>query len=422
MTIRVTKEVQILSIGTLLEWAEFTFYAYIAPLLSSLFFPENHPHVALIKTYGIFAAGHLTRPLGGLLFGYIGDQYGRKPALIASLTLMGIATCSIGCLPTYERIGYAAPLLLFCCRLLQGIALSGEFHGAGILLTERVKATSCLPGSWICASAAAGMVLGGIAALIVGQFPTVPLAWRIPFLLSGMTCFIALWLRTKLMPCSATSHPMAPLYLLFTTYKTSCFYVTLIAIFTGAFVYIGNIFYVGWLTQYTPFSLQQATLFALFGETLAVLLIPIMARWADTFSPYPFYLRGLALTVVLFPCIYCLSITGDLFCTVVAVCIFGILNGILSAPLMKILVDQFPMEIRYRGIAFTWGLATACCSGMTPFLAQYCISTYQWPLAPSFYVSFLALITWVAMRVIPASSRIPLFAQTTIKHYDLKPQ
>lgn len=101
--------IALLSFGTVLEWAEFTFYGYMAITLSALFFPEQQPHLALLKTYGIFAVGFIMRPLGAIVFGHIGDRFGRKPALVGSIALMGLATLGIGCLPTYGALGSYAP-------------------------------------------------------------------------------------------------------------------------------------------------------------------------------------------------------------------------------------------------------------------------------------------------------------------------
>ncbi|HRE30845.1 MAG TPA: MFS transporter, partial [Candidatus Berkiella sp.] len=191
-------QIGIISLGTLLEWAEYTFYGYMALTLSSLFFPSSNPKVALIKTFGIFSAGYIMRPLGAIIFGAMGDNLGRKPALMSSLLLMGFATFTIGCLPTYATIGIGAPLLLLLMRLLQGLAISGEYNGAGIFLVEKSSSNPCLAGSWVSASAAAGMVVGGVAALLVNH-PLAPLwAWRVPFLLGGLSCFLGLMCRNRL--------------------------------------------------------------------------------------------------------------------------------------------------------------------------------------------------------------------------------
>lgn len=187
--------VAILSLGTALEWAEYTFYGYMAFTLSSLFFPQDIPHIGILKTFGVFAVGYIMRPLGAVLFGYIGDRIGRKQALMASICLMGISTFGIGSLPTYTTLGPLSAWLLLAFRLLQGLSVAGEYSGAWIYSIESAKKRPALAGSWISASAAAGMVIGGIAAFCI-SLPNVPSsAWRIPFLLGGISCFAGLWLE-----------------------------------------------------------------------------------------------------------------------------------------------------------------------------------------------------------------------------------
>ena len=110
-------------LGTVLEWAEYTFYAYMATTISSLFFPQLDPRVGIIATFGIFAAGYLLRPIGALLFGYIGDVLGRKKALVISMFLMSVSTLAMGLLPTYVHIGILAPIFLICCRSIQGLVV-----------------------------------------------------------------------------------------------------------------------------------------------------------------------------------------------------------------------------------------------------------------------------------------------------------
>ncbi|MDR0580756.1 MAG: MFS transporter [Holosporaceae bacterium] len=159
------KSVVIVSFGTLLEWAEFTFFAYMADYLSRLFFPISDVTFSRLKIYGVFAASYIMRPIGAIIFGHIGDKHGRKIPMIISLLLMALATCGIGILPTYDFIGDVSSFLLIVFRMLQGIAVGGEFNGATVLLTEYDKQRPFLAGSWTSFAASAGMALGSVASL-----------------------------------------------------------------------------------------------------------------------------------------------------------------------------------------------------------------------------------------------------------------
>lgn len=402
-------QIGIISLGTLLEWAEYTFYGYMALTLSGLFFPSSDPKAALVKTFGIFAVGYIMRPLGAILFGTIGDNLGRKPALMASLLLMGFATFAIGCLPTYTTIGIAAPLLLLLMRLLQGLAISGEYNGAGIFLVEKSTIQPCLAGSWVSASAAAGMVVGGIAALLTSH-PNAPIwAWRVPFLLGGLSCFLGLWCRYRLTesPHFATQNPSIkriPLWQLVVKYKSSFIVAGAIAAFTGIFVYIGNIYVVVFLKQTVHLPMNHATLFAILGEIIVAMMIPIMAYVADRTDAYRQYRLGLCMVALFCPITFMLCYTGDYVLITLAMLLYGTLNGIVCGPMVKILCDQFPAQVRYTGVSFAWSLSAALFAGTAPLIAEIITTRFNWVLGPSLYVSFIAVITYYLSKSFSAHS------------------
>lgn len=392
--------IRLLSLGTLLEWAEYTFYGYMGILLSTLFFPDNDPQIAILKTYGIFAAGYLMRPFGAILFGQIGDKRGRKPALTLSLLLMGGATFGIGCLPTYEQWGIFAAVLLLALRLIQGLAISGEYNGAGILLIEKnTTHYPCTTSSWISASAAAGMVCGGIAAFITSH-PLAPTwAWRIPFLLGGLSCLLGYIARRNLQESLACQHSQRmPLLAVFKDHKQALLITAAISAFTGIYVYIANIYIVTFLKHAVDLPTHHATFFAIFGEIIVVIMIPIMAYRADRTDPYQQYSKGLLWVALLTPCIFMLCLTGNYAIITLAMAIYGVLNGIVSGPMIKILCDQFPMEFRYTGMAFGWNASAAIFSGTALMAAQYLSITQGWILGPALYVSIVALMTFLILQ------------------------
>lgn len=399
----------IVSLGTLLEWAEYTFYGYMAITLSHFFFPIDDAELAILKTYGIFAAGYLMRPLGALLFGFIGDNIGRKPALVGSLFLMGAATFSIGCLPTFNSIGFTAPLLLLILRMLQGIAISGEYHGAGIFLIEKSKSNPCLAGSWISASAAAGMVIGGIAALLVSH-PLAPTwSWRLPFLIGGLSCVIGLWFRKDIDESAVFSkQPQRrfPLWEVCKYHKQAFLLVSAIAALTGVYVYIGNIYVVVFLKQFTELTTAQATFFAIFGEIVVVICIPLMAYVADRTDPYRQYRYGLLLIAAASPVIFLLCYSGQTRYILLAMVLYGFLNGVVCGPMVKILCDQFPPSMRYTGISFAWSVTAALFAGTAPVVAQYLSITCNWVLGPGCYVSLMALLTYLVSKLVTFTAPI----------------
>src|SRR5262249_19519366 len=147
--------------GNILEWFDFAVYGYLTPIIATLFFPAHNKVTSVLLTYGVFAIGFLTRPVGSILWGHIGDTKGRKTALLLSCLCMAVPTFLIGILPTYQTIGILAPLLLIGCRILQGISIGGEFTGSFIYLIEQAThQRRGLFSSWADIGCNMGMILG----------------------------------------------------------------------------------------------------------------------------------------------------------------------------------------------------------------------------------------------------------------------
>jgi MFS family permease len=192
------------TIGTTVEWYDFFIYATASSLVfNKLFFPNLPPLIGTLVSFGTYAAGFFARPVGGLLFGYIGDRFGRKSALVTTLLIVGIATFVIGLMPTYSTIGVAAPIILVFIRLLHGFGIGGEQGNAILICCEHAPAARRgYYGSWVMIGAPAGFVvpLGLFAILDLVLSPDAFLAWgwRIPFLLSVLLVIIGLYIRLNL--------------------------------------------------------------------------------------------------------------------------------------------------------------------------------------------------------------------------------
>src|SRR5262247_3315266 len=155
------------AVGSVLEWYDFAVYGYLAPVIGTLFFPAGDPVASLLAAFGVFAIGFAARPVGGALFGYIGDKVGRKPALLISVLTMGLATFAIGAMPTYEHIGAAAAFALIVLRIAEGLSVGGEYTGAIILLGEHAPPSRrAYYAVWPELGCIMGFLLGsGVAAL-----------------------------------------------------------------------------------------------------------------------------------------------------------------------------------------------------------------------------------------------------------------
>lgn len=191
------------SLGTVFEWYDFFLYATLAPFFAALFFPPGNETAALLSAFATYAAGFLVRPFGALVFGRLGDIVGRKYTFLITIVVMGVATAAVGFLPTYEAIGIAAPIILVTLRLLQGLALGGEYGGAATYVAEhapdhrRGYATS-----WIQLTATIGfflslLIIGGCR-LLLDKESFAEWGWRIPFLVSIALLVVSVYIRLKL--------------------------------------------------------------------------------------------------------------------------------------------------------------------------------------------------------------------------------
>ena len=189
-------------LGTTIEWYDFLVYAFLGPLVfDRLFFPTLSPLAGTIAVFGVFAVGFIARPVGGVFFAHFGDRIGRKPIMVSTLVLMGGSTTAIGLIPTYDQIGVAAPIILVCLRFLQGFSLGGESAAGPLLAMESAPGhTRGLFAAFVSSGAAAGPVLGALAAFAVGALPQdqlVSWGWRAPFVASAFIFAISFYVRMK---------------------------------------------------------------------------------------------------------------------------------------------------------------------------------------------------------------------------------
>src|SRR6266404_4739143 len=191
------------SLGTVFEWYDFYLYATLAPFFAALFFPKGNDTAALLSSFATYAAGFLVRPFGALFFGRIGDIVGRKYTFLVTITVMGAATFAVGLLPRYETIGLAAPILLLALRLLQGLALGGEYGGAATYVAEHApNDRRGYATSWIQTTATLGFFLSllviGLCRLYMDKAVFADWGWRVPFIVSLILLIFSVYIRLRL--------------------------------------------------------------------------------------------------------------------------------------------------------------------------------------------------------------------------------
>jgi MHS family proline/betaine transporter-like MFS transporter len=410
------------AIGNVLEWYDFGLFGFFAPVIAREFFPSEARLTSLLGTYGVFATGFLMRPLGGVLFGHIGDRWGRKRALELSVLLMAISTALMGVLPAHASLGLAAPLILTLLRLLQGLSVGGEYIGSMSFLVEHAPpARRAFLGSWSSSSVVLGSLLGsGVAALCVGLLSEADLAawgWRVPFLGGILLGLAGLWLRLGVEETPSflkireagglAANPVAeavrnnPGAILTTLGLTGLMSVG----FYLPFVWLPT-----WLARINRPALPESQ--ALAANTIALvallLLTPLTALASDRVGRKPMFLAAaLGYALLSYP-LFLLMTGGTFGRSLVGGLAFAACSGLFSGCMAATMVELFPTRTRYTGIAIGYNAGQALLGGTAPWVATALIQLTGNDLAPAFYLIGSATVAGVACLFIEARHGRPL--------------
>ena len=406
------KTLSLSALGGTLEFYDFVIFVFFAVTISHLFFPPDMPEwMAQLQTLGIFAAGYLARPIGGIIIAHFGDRLGRKRMFALSVFLMSLPTFVIGILPTYASIGVAAPLLLLLMRMLQGAAIGGEMPGAWVFVAEHLPKERYGLGIGVLTSGiTGGILLGSIVAIVINRVyiteEVLDFAWRIPFILGGIFGFVAVYLRrflseTPIFKELAAQRALAnemPVKTVIREHRLACLLTAGMtwALSTTVVVVI----------LMTPTLLQRmyqipATT-ALEANCLATLTLTlgcVVFGWmSDRFGTRPTMLiawGGLALSAYWF---YSNLAGISAFNLAWHYALIGLFCGaIVTMPIVS--TRAFPPAIRYSGLSFAYNVSYAIFGGLTPVLTQLWLQ--RDPLAPAHYVAATAILAIILALSIP---------------------
>ena len=307
------------SLGTLIEWYDFYIFGSLATIIGSQLFPSDAGASALINTLAIFAAGFIVRPFGALVFGRLGDLIGRKYTFLLTLVLMGGSTFLIGLIPSYQSIGYAAPILVLILRLIQGLALGGEYGGAATYVAEHApKGKRGFFTSWIQTTATLGLFLSlGVIVLtknIIGAEQFADWGWRVPFLLSIVLILVSVYIRMKMHESPLFSKLKSegnisknPLKESFS--KKSNFKMVLLALFgaamgQGVVWYTGQFYAQSFIENTCKVDFNDSRYMLLWGIAFATPFFVIFGAWSDKVGRKWIMLTGMLLGVLCYRPIY----------------------------------------------------------------------------------------------------------------------
>ena len=392
------------AIGNFVEWFDFAVYGFLAVTIAALFFPQGNPTLALLQTFAVFAVSFALRPLGGIVFGILGDRIGRKRVLSITVLMMAAATTLIGLLPTYASIGLFAPLLLALARCLQGFSAGGEYAGACAFVMEhapteqKARYGSFVPVSTFFAFAsAAGLVFG--LDLLLDNEQMHAWGWRLPFLGSSVLVILGLWVRLKLTetPEFAAAQqeappPAVPLATLLSTHLGAAIAGTFACAACFAVYYIATAFALGYGTTALKIDREIFLAIQLGAIMFMALSIVIAGWWSDRSSPTRVLAWGCAGTLVMGIVFGPLIGTAALLPIFVALSLALFVMGFIYGPLGAYLPALFPTQLRYTGASFAFNLGGILGGALAPIVATWLIGMQGVALV-GLYMSAAALIS-----------------------------
>ena len=388
------------ALGGALEFYDFIIFVFFAVVIAQLFFPPDMPDwLRLMQTFGIFAAGYLARPLGGIVMAHFGDLLGRKRMFMLSIFLMSVPTLAIGLLPTYAVIGIWAPLLLLAMRLLQGAAIGGEVPGAWVFVSEHVPARHIgFACGTLTAGLTGGILLGSLVAAAIHKLyaPAELLAegWRVPFILGGMFGLVAVWLRQWLQETPVFKEMQArqmladelPLKTVIRAHRPAVILTMLMTWLLSAAIVV--------MILMTPplvqklFAIPAAV--ALQANSIATLFLSlgcvVFGALADRYGAGRVMMIGCAMLGVTSVLFYQqMSVAPQNINALYALC--GFFVGVIGV-VPGVAVKAFPPVVRFSGLSFSYNVAYAVFGGLTPIAVSMLLPLD--PLAPAYYVAALS--------------------------------
>lgn len=409
-------------IGATLEWYDFILYGVVAGIVfNRLFFPSDDEFVSTMLAYATFAVGFVARPLGGIVCGHFGDRIGRKSMLVLTMMIMGVSTVMIGLLPTYEQVGMAAPLLLLVLRVLQGIALGGEWGGGVLMAYEyapphRRGLYASIPqvGLAIGLCLASGLV--GLMSSVLTDAQFLAWGWRVGFIASIALVAVGLYARLAVAETPAfvvakasQSKIEVPLFELLKNHPGSVVLGMGARYVEGVFFNVFAVFSIGYLANVIGFPRTAALWAVSIAALTMVIAIPLFGALSDRIGrPSTYAIGSLLLGICAFPAFMAFQ-TGDTATIYAAMIIaFGIVYAMCYGPEAALFSDLFSTGVRYTGISFVYQVSGVFASGITPLVATWLFEIGgQKPWLICGYVAFAALVSMTSALLIGRRGPLP---------------
>jgi MFS family permease len=408
-------------LGTMIEWYDFYIFGSLALIMSERFFPSGDPTWALIKTWALFATGFIVRPFGALVFGRVGDLIGRKYAFLVTLTIMGFSTFAIGLLPTYAQIGFVAPAILLLLRLLQGLALGGEYGGAAVYVAEHVPDhRRGFYTSFIQITATLGLFVSlGVVLAVKRSMTEAAFAtwgWRVPFLLSILLVGLSLYIRMKMQESplfmrlkSQGKTSTAPLRESFAHWPN--LKIVLLVLFgatagQGIVWYTGQFYALSFLQTVLKIDLVKSSVIVAIALLLGLPFFVVFGALSDRIGRLKIMMAGNLIAALTYLPIYkAMASYGadpknpNMVMLTLLVFVQVLYVTMVYGPIAAFLIEAFPARIRYTSFSLPYHLGNGWFGGTLPLIAGLLVAETGNRYAGLYWVIGVALMTAIVGTV-----------------------
>ena len=398
--------------GTSLEYYDFAIYSVASALVfPKIFFPSNDEFVGLLLSFSAFAVGYLARPIGGIIFGRLGDKIGRKYVLVFTLVLIGVATVLIGALPDYSVIGAAAPTILVLLRLAQGIGVGGEWGGAVLLSSEFGDPNK--RGFWASAAQigppAGNLMANGALAVLtltLSEEDFLSFGWRIAFLISALLVAFGLWIRLKLEDTpifkameARGDKPKAPIREVLATQRRPLIAAMLSRIGPDVLYAMCTVFTLTYGIQELGFDRGQVLVAVLIGSALQIFTMPLAGAISDRINRRLVY--GIAAVgAAVWAYLFFIVLEGRSPVMLIVGIVLGLLcHSFMYGPQAAFVVEQFSPRLRSTGSSLAYTFAGIIGGAIAPFMFTLLLSTYDSWVPVAIYLSAACLLTLVGLAL-----------------------
>jgi MHS family proline/betaine transporter-like MFS transporter len=391
--------------GNLMEYYDFTVYTVFSLVIGRTFFPGESEFLQIMYSLAAFATGFITRPIGGIVFGYIGDKYGRRIALIFSMLGMTIPTFAIGLIPGYNDIGYLAPVLLILMRLMQGLCISGEGAGAAIFVLEHYG--HLRPG--LTTGVVHGSNIGGtliaisVGLIIDAYFYDVDFAWRIAFLLGGFMGIVGMYLRLSVAETPIFQELLqkkrvlkAPFRHVLSTAGGAMFLTFCVGGVASSVVYLTKTYVNVFYNDIMAYDHSTSLIYSFYANFALMLSMALFGGLTDIFGKT----RLMALSCIAVPILaiptFMLMSSEVVWQQFFAMTTLAMMGGAISGTAYIFVISLFTPEQRFTGVAFSYNFGIAVFGGTSPLISRWLVETTGLDYAAAFYITLTSLAFLVA--------------------------